>query len=785
MTFDNAQQVDSLVWQMKMADYIRSANRARIQNLFNGVPPYTEEEVMANNIGINVNDLESTRLSHDARSQFYQAFLKPGNYFNATLDSGPKHKRSIWSTIVTKEMNRMMKRSIPYFETMRSKFAMLVLHGIAPSAFRDSCHWCPDPIAVDDCMVPANVILTMRNLPFFATYRSFSVPELVKLTQGPKVDPGWNKKMVDACIEYIDSQSIALMNDNWPDIWSPEKAQERMKQSYGSYYLGDAVPTIKCWDVYFWNDSNKVQGWNRRIVLDSWSQPSMTNGTINMERVKFDGKLDKYRKNFLFNPGDRVWASKRESVINWQFADLSSTAPFYYHSVRSLGFLIYAMCHLQNRLRCRFNEAVMEQMMQLFRVKGSEDIQRVLKVDLINKGFIDENLQFIKTEERNTVDYNLAQLALRQNQDIIGRHASSYTPQIAPQSVGPEKTKYQVMQETQAMTSLVSAAFLQAYQYQIPEYREIFRRFCIHDSADPDCRTFQANCLRQGVPIEMLEADRWELEPERIMGAGNKTLEVTIAEQMLQARNLFDPEPQRDILRDYVLAITDDPARAERLVPENPNPVTDAVLIASLAMGTLLKGLQVPIKTGINHIEYAETLLEDLSMLVKKYQNQVPAPDDIVGMNNVAQHIQQHIQLIAQDPNEKQRVKQYGDVLGKLMNEIRAYAQRYQEQQRRAAEQNGGGQLDPETQAKIQAILINAQTKAKTTEEAHSQRTAQRQIQFEMDENRKQQEWEMEMRRGVAETTQELVHNERKNVQEVKHAKKKAEASSAASKSDG
>ena len=66
---------------------------------------------------------------------FASAFQKPGNYFKATSDMGPVHKRQERATIVTREMNRIMKRSLDYFEAMRAKFALLVMHGVGPAAW--------------------------------------------------------------------------------------------------------------------------------------------------------------------------------------------------------------------------------------------------------------------------------------------------------------------------------------------------------------------------------------------------------------------------------------------------------------------------------------------------------------------------------------------------------------------------------------------------------------------------------------------------------------------------
>lgn len=757
MKFNDAAEVEMVTYAMKLADYPRGLNRARINELLNGFPPYTDQEVQENGININVNSLEGTRIAHDARSQFYSAFLKPGNYFKATTDMGPVHHRQERSSIATREVNRLMKRSLDYFECFRSRFALNVAHGIGPDAWPDSDHWCPEPVGIEDVIIPANTLLTMKNLPFFGIYRSYTAPELMKLTRGPNVDPGWNMALVEACLEWIDRETLALMGSNWPEVWSPEKASERVKGD-GGFYVGDQVPTIDVWDFYCYDEDDQSDGWYRRIILDSWSTPASTGVGYQMSR-RAGEVYDKGKGQFLYK-SERKFASHRSEIISFQFADLSAVGPFKYHSVRGLGFLLYAVCHLQNRLRCKFNESVFEALMMYFRVKSMEDVQRVLKLNLINKGFIDETLQFVPAGERFQVNANLVELGLQQNQQLITENSSSYVQNQNFSRDRVEKTKFQVMAEVNAMTSLVSAGLLQAYQYQAFEYREIFRRFCNRDPAcsDPDVRTFRANCLRQGVPENMLVAEAWDIEPERIMGAGNKTLEMAIAQQLMEYRNLYDPEPQRNILRDVTLAITDDPARAAMLVPEQPQ-ISDSIHDAQLAAGALMQGLPVAIKSGINHSEYVETLLADLAVLIQKAERQggMAAADQIAGMQNLAAHIAQHIQIIAKDENEKERVKKYGDQLGKLMNIVKAYAQRVAQM---AQKQNGqGAQMDPKDKSKIMAQQAQAQAKIQNMRESHAQRTAQRQIQFE-------QQTQQDAERHAAELAKEQIetaHNVQMN----------------------
>lgn len=737
---------------MKQADYPRGVNRARINELFNGFPPYTEQEVQENNLAVNVNFLEPTRLAHDARSQFYNAFMKPGNYFTARTDMGPKHKRSLYGAIVTKEINRVMKRSLPYFEAHRSVFASDVLHGIGPKTWPDQEMWCPDPCGVEDVLIAGNTLLTMKNLPFFAVYKSLSGPELLELTRKEKRDPGWNMPLVRKCIEWIDSEAVRMMGTNWPEIWAPEKLSERIK-SDGGFYVGDQIPTIECFDFYFFDGEAEEQGWRRRIVLDSWavSEGATRAGSA---RTRKEGEIYRNDGAFLYNGKAKKFADRRENIISFQFADLSAVSPFRYHSVRSLGFLLYAVCHLQNRLRCRFNEAVFEALMMYFRVKNMDDAQRALKVELINRGFIEEGISPVPAQDRYQVNSPLVELGLNENTRIITENSSSYVQQPNYSQGGVEKTKFQVLAETNAMTSLVSAGLTQAYVYQNVEFREIFRRFCKSMSKDSEVRQARANIFRQGVPEELMVADYWDLEPERVMGAGNKTLEMTIAGQLMEWRDKFDPEPQREILRDAVLAITDDPARATNLVPEQPVRITDSVHDAQLSASALLQGLPVGVKTGMNHIEYVETMLVSLAVAIQKAQGSggMATAEQIQGMENLAQHIAEHIKIIAADETEKARVKRYGDQLGKLMNYVKAFAQRLQKQMQEQAQQgNGAGGLEPKDAAKIQATMATAKAKVQNMRESHANRTAQRQIQFEMEEKRRAQEHQLEMQRRALE----------------------------------
>lgn len=748
---------------MRLADYPRAQNRARINSLFDGTPPYSDQEERENNIAINVNFLEATKVGHDARQQFANAFQKPGKFFTARTDFGPVHKRQKWSAIVSNNINRVMKRSQWYFENMRSKFALLVLHGIAPSHWENRYNWCPTTLGVEDIMVPSGTLLTLKNLPFFAVYRAYTAEELYRLTHGPKVDPGWKMDTVNAALKWADDQTASLSGSTWPEVWSPDKMEQRIKEDSG-LYASDAVPVISCWDFYWWNDSKKVQGWNRRIVLDAFGQPGVGG-------VVPDKNLIGSRNQFLFDPGDKCYAGCISEILQFQFGDLSAVAPFRYHAVRSLGFLLYAVCHLQNRLRCKFNEAVFETLMMYMRVKSLDEAERALKINLISRGIIDDTVQFLNPSERWMVNERLAQVGLVENQRIINENSSSYTQNQNFSNPSVEKTAFQVRAELNATTALISAALLQAYQYQTFEYYEIFRRFCASDGRDPDVRQFRLACLKQGVPADVLTPEAWEIEPERVMGAGNKTLELATAQTLMEWRPLYDPEAQREILRMATLAISDDPGATETLVPDTVDKVTDSKHDAMVAMGSLMMSLPVQFGPRVNRIEVTEVLLAEMGLIIQRIeqmQGSMATQEQLLGLQNVGQTIAEQIQIIAQDKNQQQRVREYSDALGQMMNMVKAYGQRLQQAMQAQAEQNGQPQMDPKDIAKIQGMQLQAQAKAANTRESHAQRTAQRQVQWEAEEKRKQQQHDMDMRRQQVDLRVDVATKDIETAAEIK-----------------
>ena len=763
--FDSPRTIDACCYDLVLAEYPRGQNRARINNLANGLPPYSEAEVKENNININVSDLTHTRLTHDARSQYANALLNNGVYARVSTDAGPAHKRSERAAIVTKHWNKYMKRSVRFYERLRAEFGMLVLHGKSPGVWANDYDWCPTPIGLEDVLLPGETLLGFENLPFLVFRRSFTSIELDRLTQKEKRDPGWNMPMVESIQEWLKAEATQLRTLNYPDVWKPEAIAERAKEDVGGSLAGDRAPRIDVFDIYAWDDSGDEQGFVRRMILDSWSEPSLNASSYTMTRKPAD-RLPADNSGFLYTSNRRQVAKSWENFSCFQFGDLSAVFPAHYHSVRGLGWMLYAACHIGNRMRCKFYESIFEALNMLFEVNSQEDAQNALKLDLVNRGFIDKTIRPVKAADRWQVNAQLIELGMGDNSRVISDNSAAWVqnPNLSQGNV--EKTRYQVMAELQAMTSLAGAAMNQASTYQIFEFRENFRRFTIEQSKSPDVRGFQAACIQDGVPAKYLNnPECWEVAMEKSMGAGNQTLAMTIAQQLMQWRDKYDPEAQRKILRDATLAITSDAPLSLELVPDNPVSVTRGVRDAEHVASDLLQGIPVEPMDGENHIEVIETLLRILGLRVQAGMQQggMVDPKELAGLNAIAQHVEQQIGMLAKDEDAKERVRVYGQDLGKLKNELKAFGQRLEmamkKQQQQAAQNNGNGGMDPKDMAKVQAMMIQAKTKSDIATHSAAQRTAQKQIQFEQKMKQEQQRHAQEIQKADLEGAMEFHRN--------------------------
>jgi len=101
--------------------------------------------------------------------------------------------------------------------------------------------------------------------------------------------------------------------------------------------------------------------------------------------------------------------------------------------------------------------------------------------------------------------------------------------------------------------------------------------------------------------------------------------------------------------------------------------------------------------------------------------------------------------------------------LTESLNQVKAFAQRLNEKQ-----SQGNGGMDPETMAKMQKDMMLAEQEKKERATAHAQRTAQRAVAFDLEQERENRRTEAEIARENARFVQKMNQDAVKTAVEVR-----------------
>jgi hypothetical protein len=765
MKFETVSAVEEKCWDMRLADQVRADDRRVLLRTYNGSPPYDEATEEENNIQFNRNDLTGPNVLAQARTQYNNAHLRPSNFFTAKAQSGPGHKRSELSSKFTTNANRPLKASPRQAALVRSQGANLMTFGIGPANWKDRRSVIPGGIPVSSLLIPSETTIEdWDNLECFAIFREWTISQLYDMTHGPKVDPGWHMDMVQKAYDYI-KDDLRKSPNSLAFEYMPERMEELAKQDKG-LYGSDAVPTVDVWDFYCKSEDGK--GWVRRIILDSNAGQDMTSFSESGQRPTSRNKTGD-KEQFLYTSGKRKYADDVSQIIHCQFGDCSPYSPVKYHSVRGLGWMLWGICDLQNQEHCKLSEAIMEQFMWFFQTAGNQDLMRLKKASFAHMGIIPQGIRFLTPAERYTPNMPLIEMAFARNRQQLGDMSSSFTKGY-DEGKGQGRTATETMAIVNSSQALASGVLTLSYGYAKSLYTEEVRRLCLKNSTDPMARQFQLDCANDDIPREMMDVNKWSIEPEQVLGGGNKTLQMASVGFLNTIRKNLPPNGQRVVDHISVEAATDQPDLAEEIAPLGEDkPISNSTNMAQLATERIMRGLPFQAPKDAIYEDYVMVWMHDMGMTIQKIMQRggTATPDELGGLMNLGKHIAGFLKVMATNEDEKDKTKEFEDAFGQLMNHVKALAQRLQENMKKQAGANdASAQGDPKAAAQVQATMLMGKTKADILKASAALKQQHKDQQFQADQKRKDATTAAEITRGGVRTRHELLANRLKALAE-------------------
>jgi len=736
MNFKDASRVLDTIRASDEVELIRGENRSRVISMLNADPPLSGHEAKKMGLRVNVSWGEGTVLGAHARRQYDNATLGTQNYFRFTIPEAPVEYKAKWGLFITQKINRVMKRSKVYACQKEYQAASILSSGIGPMIWRDKESWCPRYVKTCDLRVPTDTKTSLEEVGWFAERHQYTPGELARKVFGKNAVPGWSKEAIRKILhEYRD---INYEQTEYTWLTAPEKMADLYRQN-GGFYTSDAMPTISLWHFFYQDDEDPMDPcWKMRVVADYGDQ----------------GVRGAPDNEFLYTT-DKSCAKEISEILNVQFGDFNSDPPFLWYSVRSLGFLLMEPVFFRNLTFCRQLQHLHEAMNILFRVTDPVGRARAQKIQLFDRAILEEGVSIVPAAERHQVDPRLADAVMAQLKQLQGEISVSYTQNVDT-GTQKEQTAFETHAKLSSVNAMMSALLGRWARNEVFEGREIGRRFCLRGTSDQQAKDFQEECKQFGIPPEFVNVEQWDIETEMPLGGGNPTMAMAQAQQLMGVRPMLDSTGQQEVLHEFIETVTGgDYKRAERLVPlDKKRDVTDSMAAAEYMFGTMMHGVQVRFKEGLSQTDQIDTLIGLMSGVIARIESQtnLATASELAGLQNVGQFVEQLIQSLSQNPQEKQRVKKYGDTLGKLMNSVKAFEQRLQEQQQ---SQNGNGHMDPEAQAKFQASMVKAQTDAKIKEAKAAQAQKHKDVGLQREQRRRDASTFGEIQRQKIKTIEE------------------------------
>jgi hypothetical protein len=219
-----------------------------------------------------------------------------------------------------------------------------------------------------------------------------------------------------------------------------------------------------------------------------------------------------------------------------------------------------------------------------------------------------------------------------------------------------------------------------------------------------------------------------------------------------------------------VEAATDQPDLADQMAPlGEKTPISNSTNVAQLATERLLRGLPFEAPKDVIYEDYVLVWLKDMGLTIKKIMDRggTATPDELAGLWNIGKHIDEFLKIMASNPDEKEKVRQYEDAFGQLMNHVKGLAQQLEQSMQKQQAEGAAPQQDPAAAGKLQSMMMQAKAKADTLTATAALKEQHKDQQFQADEARKDLQTQAQIERTGAITRHDLMADRLKTLAEI------------------
>jgi len=660
-------------------DRLRARERAKVQGMIDGNQPYDPVKLRSLGQGwrTNLNFMEAHSNIQSVKTPYFALIGSVPHFADIrTAETGPN--RELWSSTITEEFTRMIKRWPNFSFEMQKAQNELVKFGIGPVLLADACDWRFKALRHRDLLVPEHGAAIPSEWPYWAIRTEMQAMDL------------WFRVMPENA-EY--SESVG---------WNIDQTRDAVMLASKDIFGGRITWDGRNWEQ--WQTAFK----NNDIYMTLVASESLM--VYHLFIKEYSGKLSHYilaenalLPDFLFRRVDRY--HNTGDVLSIFRSDVGNGD---YHSIRGLGRLQYQHLECTNRLKCHLFDMGIAGTAINLQAQTSKARDELMLMQYGPVNILPPDVQLV---QNRVVGFLSDAITLdRELSSHLSANLGTFRKGVGYGAQQSRPTATQVQQDIITTTQISEGQMILHFLDLDHLYEQMYRRASDPNTWDKEAKRFQKCCLNRGVPmIAMRNYDF--VRATRTAGYGSPQMRQMRSQQMLPYLGMLPETGKYNWIRDEVISIAG-PENLDRYFPQQAFPTHDQ-WEANVENGLMHAGQHVMIADGQQHAVHVDVHLTSIEQMIQAanalYQ-QAPATSGIAAMMKLQQyvqtevpHIQAHMNLLA---NDKIHAPQYDALrtrLGSLQNVFRQVdAIVEQGQEHMAAMQQAQQTAQTEDQIKMQ-----------------------------------------------------------------------------------
>lgn len=686
----NLRSAHDLYMSLLRDDHQSALNRASIRAMFDGEPPFDEDDLAAANQSerCNINFDEAGAILDKSQAGYVDLLNSVPTYVTVKTNFGDESEREEWNGAIADEFTRMVKSWPEYSHRFLLLSSFWLQDGVSFATFDHVYDWRFNVAKFGDFLIPRRTLAAEENIQVAFWVREYEAHQLYSFIRNEKTAKklGWNPDEVrKAIIENSTAKELDnYKGDNW-ETW-----QEVAKNN--DLYASTNGAPIKV-----------VHGFVR----------------------EFDGKISHYifrengeGDNFLFKKRGR-FDSIHQCAVGFTYGQGTNG---YYHGIRGLGWRIFAIIQELNVARCQYLDGAKLSASVLIQPRTPQDLDKLSLTYFGPYAVLAPGFDAVPSNLPN-FGQNIVP-AIGELTRLVNDKVGQFSSQSAL-SDNRERTRFEVEASLQQASELSVTSLNLFYEPMDRLFREMFRRvqrknYPKNAKGGAEVAKFRERLEARGVPLEALyEVDLDSVKVTRAVGGGSAASRQVALRELTDLSPAFDVVGRQRVLRDRI---------ASRVGYDNvdrylPPPETERVDIneqlAALENNDLVEGHSVQIRPNDPHLLHLPVHLAKLNEFVADVEERGAQLEDVAEpMSAVHAHAVSHLEQIQADPLIREDVAFYRESLQQVGEIIVRAMLRLEKMQRDAAAagaaaggEGGPSDSDVEYQAGLRRKLEEHQVK--------------------------------------------------------------------------